>query len=135
VKKTLVLAGALVLAACGSGAGGSGSSGTPREGGTLTFAVGSDAGCVDPQQVASNDTVYSLRQVVDSLTDQDPETGKIVPWLAERWEVGADATTFTFHLRSGATFSDGTPTSGLTFSFAALNSTTDDVDFSSASGS
>ena len=78
-------------------------------GGTLTFAVGSDAGCVDPQQVGSNDTIYSVRQLVDSLTDQDPETGEIVPWLAESWEVSDDATAFTFTLRDGVTFSDGTP--------------------------
>lgn len=101
----------LLLAACGSGGTGSngGGAATPKSGGTLTFAVGSDAGCVDPQQVGSNDTIYSLRQIVDSLTDQDPATGKIVPWLAQSWDISPDATTFTFHLRSGATFSDGTP--------------------------
>ncbi|MEW2502794.1 ABC transporter substrate-binding protein [Amycolatopsis sp. NPDC047767] len=75
----------------------------------MTFAVGSDAGCVDPQQVSSNDTIYSLRQIVDSLTDQDPATGKIVPWLAQSWDISPDATTFTFHLRPGVTFSDGSP--------------------------
>jgi peptide/nickel transport system substrate-binding protein len=64
---------------------------------------------VDPQQESSSDTVYALRQTVDSLTDQDPSTGKIVPWLAKSWEVSPDARTFTFHLRPGATFSDGTP--------------------------
>jgi peptide/nickel transport system substrate-binding protein len=97
------------LAACGTGSSAGAGSGTPRSGGTLRFAVGSDAGCVDPQQVASDDAIYSLRQIVDSLTDQDPKTGKIVPWLATSWEVSPDAATFTFHLRSGATFSDGTP--------------------------
>ncbi len=101
----------LALSACGSGNSGNAGSGdgAPKSGGTLTFAVGSDAGCVDPQQVGSNDTIYSLRQIVDSLTDQDPATGKIVPWLAQSWEVSADATTFTFHLKPGVTFSDGTP--------------------------
>ncbi len=100
-----------MLAACGSGggSGGGGSPGTPKAGGTLTFAVGSDAGCADPQQVSSNDTIYSVRQLVDSLTDQDPATGKIVPWLARSWTIGPDARSFTFHLRPGVTFSDGTP--------------------------
>ncbi|MCW2869576.1 ABC transporter substrate-binding protein [Actinacidiphila oryziradicis] len=106
----LVTAGAL-LSACSSSSGNSSSndSGQAKSGGTLTFAVGSDSGCVDPQQVGSNDTIYSLRQVVDSLTDQDPKTGKIVPWLARSWDISSDTTTFTFHLRSGVTFSDGTP--------------------------
>lgn len=99
----------LATAACGGAADSGSGGGAPREGGTLTFAVGSDAGCVDPQQVGSNDTIYSLRQIVDSLTDQDPATGRIVPWLAESWEVSPDATTFTFRLRGGATFSDGAP--------------------------
>ncbi|WP_329297461.1 ABC transporter substrate-binding protein [Streptomyces sp. NBC_00659] len=107
---TALLTTSVLLTACGSGTGGSGAGdGKPRSGGTLTFAVGSDAGCVDPQQVGSNDTIYSVRQVVDSLTDQDPRTGKIVPWLAKSWDISADATAFTFHLRSGVTFSDGSP--------------------------
>ncbi|MFE1849416.1 ABC transporter substrate-binding protein [Streptomyces sp. NPDC059489] len=105
---TALVTTSVVLTACGSGGGDSGSgAGQPTSGGTLTFAVGSDAGCVDPQQVASNETIYSVRQIVDSLTDQDPKTGTIVPWLAKSWDVSSDATTFTFHLRSGVTFSDG----------------------------
>ncbi|WP_405151176.1 ABC transporter substrate-binding protein [Sphaerisporangium sp. NBC_01403] len=108
---TLAVAGSILLtAACGSGGGTASADGNAaKAGGTLTLAVGSYAGCVDPQQVGSNDTIYALRQIVDSLTDQDPATGKIVPWLAERWEVSPDARTFTFHLRPGATFSDRTP--------------------------
>ncbi|MFF5306604.1 ABC transporter substrate-binding protein [Streptomyces sp. NPDC013161] len=107
----LALALATSLVACG----GTGSqapddtAGPPVSGGKFTFAVATDAGCLDPQQVGSSDTLYALRQTVDSLTDQDPATGRIVPWLARSWEVGDDARTFTFHLRPGATFSDGTP--------------------------
>ncbi|MFC8342571.1 ABC transporter substrate-binding protein [Streptomyces sp. NPDC057280] len=107
---TALLTAGVLLTACGSGSDGGGSgndSGKPKSGGTLTFAVGSDAGCVDPQQVGSNESIYSVRQTVDSLTDQDPETGKIVPWLAKSWDINSDATEFTFHLRSGVTFSDG----------------------------
>ncbi|MGW2657609.1 ABC transporter substrate-binding protein [Streptomyces sp. NPDC001478] len=114
-RRTLApLAAATVLAlaagAC-SPSGGAGSAGTstPRSGGHLTFALASDPMCVDPQQAGNNDAIYPARQLVDSLTDQDPETGRIVPWLAKSWQVGKDATTFTFVLRKGATFSDGTP--------------------------
>ncbi|MFF1546089.1 ABC transporter substrate-binding protein [Streptomyces sp. NPDC058291] len=107
---TALLTTSALLTACSSGASASSDGGgQARSGGALTFAVGSDAGCSDPQQVGSNDTIYSVRQLVDSLTDQDPRTGRIVPWLAKSWDVSADATTFTFHLRPGVTFSDGTP--------------------------
>ncbi|MGY0063284.1 ABC transporter substrate-binding protein [Streptomyces sp. LZ34] len=100
----------LAATACSSSAGADGSGGSaPRSGGHLTFALSSDPTCVDPQQVGNNDAIYPARQLVDSLTDQDPKTGKIVPWLAKSWEISKDATTFTFHLRDGATFSDGTP--------------------------
>jgi peptide/nickel transport system substrate-binding protein len=106
----VAVAAALLLAACGGGAAARGADpGSPQAGGTLRFAVGSDQGCVDPQQVSSNDSIYSLRQVVDSLTDQDPATGELRPWLATGWESNADATAHTFTLREGVTFSDGTP--------------------------
>ncbi|WBL19528.1 ABC transporter substrate-binding protein [Citricoccus sp. NR2] len=111
----LLTGAALVLAGC-SGSAGAGSANTdaaeagePVHGGTLRVAVGSDAGCIDPQQVGNNDSIYSSRQLVDSLTDQDPETGEIVPWLAEGWEINEDATEFTFTLQEGATFSNGDP--------------------------
>ncbi|MTD57235.1 ABC transporter substrate-binding protein [Amycolatopsis pithecellobii] len=98
----------LALAACSSGAT-TADAGPPRAGGTLTLAVGSNPDCLDPQQAGTNASLNVGRQLVDSLTDQDSATGEIKPWLAQSWEVNADSTSFTFHLRTGATFSDGTP--------------------------
>ncbi|MBL7498126.1 ABC transporter substrate-binding protein [Frankia sp. CNm7] len=105
-----VMGAALVTACSDAGASDSAASGgtTPVAGGTLTFAVATDSGCADPQQAGSADTA-ALRQVVDSLVDQDAKTGKIVPWLAESWTISADGKAFTFRLRPGVTFSDGTP--------------------------
>ncbi|WP_051581594.1 ABC transporter substrate-binding protein [Pseudonocardia acaciae] len=101
---------ALALAGCGSGGStGAAPTGPARPGGTLRVAVSSDQGCVDPQQVGSNDSIYSARQLVDSLTDQDPGTGRITPWLATAWEPNQDASAYTFTLREGVTFGDGTP--------------------------
>ncbi|KAF1019577.1 MAG: Glutathione-binding protein GsiB [Paracidovorax wautersii] len=50
-----------------------------------------------------------LNQVTDKLTYQNPATLEIEPWLAESWTVNANATEYTFKLRPGVTFSDGTP--------------------------
>ncbi|GAA2181365.1 ABC transporter substrate-binding protein [Brooklawnia cerclae] len=82
-------------------------SASPTAGGNLTYAISSDAHCVDPQQVGNNDAIASARQTVASLTAQDPDTGEIVPWLAA-YEQNADATEFTFTLEDGPTYADGT---------------------------
>ncbi|WP_405406745.1 ABC transporter substrate-binding protein [Streptomyces sp. NBC_01104] len=106
---TAVTVLSLAAGACSSSSADSPGGSTPHSGGHLTFALASDPICIDPQQAGNNDALYPARQLVDSLTDQDPRTGRIVPWLAKSWKVSKDATTFTFTLREGATFSDGTP--------------------------
>jgi peptide/nickel transport system substrate-binding protein len=118
-RQVAVLAGvalaAITLTACGSSSGASGSSptddgGTPVAGGRLKLAFWSDfQGCIDPNQVYWIESRSIDRNIADSLTDQDPETGEIKPWLATKWTVNADATQYTFTLRDGVTFSDGTP--------------------------
>jgi peptide/nickel transport system substrate-binding protein len=106
----LVLGTVAGLAACGSATGQDGAdySGPPVSGGTLRVAFDGDITCADGQQVGNNSALNVSRQLTDSLTDQDPETGEIVPWLAESWGVSDDSTTFTFHLRDGVSFADGT---------------------------
>ena len=64
---------------------------------------------IDPFQVYWLEHRVVLRNVVEALTDQDPQTGQIIPWLAERWEVSEDSRQFSFHLREGVTFADGSP--------------------------
>ena len=102
---------ALLLAGCTDSADrpGGGGSTTPRAGGTLTFATDADPGCLDPHQSPAAAALLTGRGVVDSLLAQDPATGEIGPWLAESWKVDERATTFTFDLRGGVTFSDGSP--------------------------
>ncbi|MGI6246555.1 MAG: ABC transporter substrate-binding protein [Pseudochelatococcus sp.] len=81
-----------------------------QRGGALKIAFRSDnTGLVslDPFQVYWIEHRSVLRAVVDQLTDQDPETGEIIPWLATRWELNDDATQYTFYLRDDVTFSNG----------------------------
>ena len=49
-----------------------------------------------------------LNQITDKLTWQNPKTLEIEPWIAESWTVNATDTEFTFKIRDGVTFSDGT---------------------------
>jgi peptide/nickel transport system substrate-binding protein len=63
---------------------------------------------LDPFQVYWLEHRVVLRNVAESLTDQDPETGKIIPWLASSWNISANALEYTFQLRKDVTFSNGT---------------------------
>ncbi|MFF2396690.1 ABC transporter substrate-binding protein [Nocardia sp. NPDC058114] len=103
------LAAVTTVVACGSDTAGSGAqAGPPQPGGTLRYGLSGAPTCSDPAQSGTNQTIYVARQIVDSLTDQDPKTGAITPWLAKSWEVSPDAKVFTFKLADGVTFSDGT---------------------------
>ncbi|GIE81952.1 ABC transporter substrate-binding protein [Actinoplanes philippinensis] len=100
----------LALAACGGGEETSAASGTPKAGGTVKVSFWPDNpnfSCIDPFQVYWIEHRSIIRNFADSLTDQDPETGKIVPWLASKWEISPDGLTYTFTLRDGVTFSNG----------------------------
>jgi len=95
-------------AATGSSSGSAAAAGTPVSGGTLQWALANDPLSLSPWGGGSgNDQLYVTRQVFDTLTEQDPKTGQILPFLASKWTVNADATQFSFTLRSGVTFSDG----------------------------
>lgn len=100
---------AIVLAGCAASAGSTSAttSTEPASGGDLIVGTYLDPTCIDNQQIGTNVSLSVTRQLTDSLTEQDPETGEIEPWLAESWEVNEDSTVFTFTLRDGVTFSDG----------------------------
>lgn len=104
-------ASALLLSACASGTAPTADSTTPAavEGGTLRIAIDSDPVCLDPAQSSLIASGVIGRQLVDSLVEQDPDTGEIKPWLAESWSVGGDGASYDFVLRDDVTFSDGTP--------------------------
>ncbi|WP_047464398.1 ABC transporter substrate-binding protein [Rhizobium rhizogenes] len=80
----------------------------PVDGGILKVGLGTDTAIIDPSITGSSITAVITRNIVDSLVGQ-AEDNSFTPWLAERWEINGDNTVYTFHLRPGVTFSDGTP--------------------------
>ncbi|WP_394144470.1 ABC transporter substrate-binding protein [Burkholderia multivorans] len=107
VKPIVRLSVAVFVAGASFAASAAGAPATPQSGGSLTYAIARFPPCLD--RVQSNPEPSVFQQLTDNLLDQDPDTGKIVPWLADRWTVSPDAKTYTFHLRSGVTFSNGEP--------------------------
>ncbi|MBB4294163.1 peptide/nickel transport system substrate-binding protein [Rhizobium leguminosarum] len=82
---------------------------TPVKGGTLIYLEQQAHTNLYPPAGGFYPNGGILNQITDKLTYQNPKTLEIEPWIAESWTVNADATEYTFKIRSGVTFSDGTP--------------------------
>lgn len=63
----------------------------------------------DPHIGASSELGIPLRSVYDTLVYRDPETLEFVPGLATSWTISPEGLIYTFGLRQGVAFHDGTP--------------------------
>lgn len=106
----LVMASAMVFASGSQEATESmGSSDGPQSGGVLVFARSGDSVGLDPARETDGESFYGSTQIFDNLVEFVPGTTDTRPALAESWEISDDGLTFTFNLREGVTFHDGTP--------------------------
>jgi len=96
----------LLLAACGGGSGSAVSAGGGN-GGTLRWGW-SEVTSWDPVTSSAGWDVHALSLAYAALTRLD-EKGNPVPALAESWKYNPAGNQVTFVLRSGLTFSDGSP--------------------------
>ncbi|MGH3441129.1 MAG: ABC transporter substrate-binding protein [Nitriliruptorales bacterium] len=109
---TLLAALALIASACG-GADGEGTAGTGTGEGTTgdgdVLVVGTleKPSTIDPAEVYEKFASDLLFNTTDRLVELETESGAVVPGVAETWEVSDDATTYTFQLREGVAFQDG----------------------------
>ncbi|MDR3437406.1 TIGR04028 family ABC transporter substrate-binding protein [Telmatospirillum sp.] len=83
--------------------------GTPVPGGTLIYLEQQAHTNLYPPAGGFYPNGGVLNQITDKLTYQNPKTLKIEPWIAESWTVNPNKTEYTFKIRKGVTFSDGTP--------------------------
>ncbi|ALQ32005.1 ABC transporter substrate-binding protein [Glutamicibacter soli] len=104
----------LTLTACGGNSttaapaeGAPTASGEPVEGGTFTFAEVTPINNWQTQAARFYEKANVLNSVLDRLTYFDVESGKLVGWIAKDFKANKEQTEFTFTIRDGVTFSDG----------------------------
>ncbi|MGV0848610.1 ABC transporter substrate-binding protein [Mycolicibacterium phlei] len=76
--------------------------------GTLVAAIAGEPDQLDPHKTSAYFSFEVLENVFDTLVEPDADL-EMRPALAESWEVSPDQLTWTFHLRPGVTFHDGSP--------------------------
>lgn len=102
--RNLALTSALVVAMLGSTA-----PAAMADDKNISFAFGAPVLTLDPGISAGTQAQTVRIQVMESLVEFHPETLEIRPLLAESWETADDGVTWTFNLREGVKFHDGTP--------------------------
>jgi len=118
--KVLVLLSMVLLALVAAGCGGddegeeAGAPATTQEeaaaaGGTLVFAGASDPVVIDGALVSDGESIRVITQVFETLVFLKAGTTEPEPGLAESWEASPDGKEWTFQLKEGVSFHDGTP--------------------------
>ena len=77
-------------------------------GGTITFALENDVIDFDPMRSRAFVDRNVHYQIYDSLVRVD-SSGKIIPWLAEKWDLSSDGKQVTLSLRKDVKYHDGSP--------------------------
>lgn len=102
---SLALAALLVLQVVGCGTKDTNSE--IKTGGTLNISLHQDPPKLDPSFSTALVDRMVFQSIFDKLVEIDAK-GKLVPMLAEKWDISQDGKAYTFSLRKGVKFHDGT---------------------------
>ena len=103
IAPLLMIAAGLTLAA---GCGHKDGAATRGADNIFRYPIKTSPTTFDPAMVQDGDTIDLLQQAFEGLVQWSPDN-KVVPCLAEKWEVSPDGLTYTFHLRPDVKFQDG----------------------------
>src|SRR5262245_6264183 len=83
---------------------------TPRRGGVLLAVIGADPPSLDPHQESTFANIELVAPLYSTLLQLDPyHYPKIIGDVATDWKIAPDGLTYTFKLRPGIRFHDGSP--------------------------
>ncbi|WP_448576784.1 ABC transporter substrate-binding protein, partial [Thermomicrobium sp.] len=81
-----------------------------RRGGILRMNLPGDPANLDLHQATTSTDLWCVAPCLETLLEFDPnDQTKILPDLAIRWDISSDGLTYTFFLRQGVQFHDGSP--------------------------
>lgn len=78
----------------------------------IVMARASDSVNLDPVMTSDNVDIWVMNLMMEGLVKSSDDGKSVEPCLAENWDISSDNLTYTFHLRQGVKFSDGTPVTG-----------------------
>jgi len=83
---------------------------TPRRGGILLAALAAEPPSLDPHQEATFANIQMVAPCYSTLLQFDPyQFPKVIGDLATEWKIAPDGRTYTFKIRQGVRFHDGSP--------------------------
>nr|WP_240465356.1 ABC transporter substrate-binding protein [Neobacillus thermocopriae] len=88
--------------------GGKSANGSQSKKDTLVYGRGGDSTSLDPITTTEGEAFKVTENIFETLVEYGDQDTTINPGLAEKWEVSEDGLTYTFHLRKGVKFHDGT---------------------------
>ncbi len=119
-----MLAGCAAPVATTAPAEGEAAAEAPAGDSTLVIAIAEDTVSLDPARAFETLPTIIHKATYETLvTFEGADVSTVVPALAESWAISEDGTVYTFTLREGAVFSDGSPVqaSDVAFSFNRMN--------------
>ncbi|MCH9275093.1 ABC transporter substrate-binding protein [Bifidobacterium amazonense] len=101
----------LALSGCGSGTSAAAKvdESKPQSGGDLVVVRSSDATSLIPTVSSENLDIWVVELIYEPLFLPKADGSGVEPAVADKYEESSDHLTWTFHIRDGVTFSDGTP--------------------------
>ena len=82
------------------------SCGNPKSDDNIVVSLGGEVATIDPHLNTANIGTVYIRHFFEGLMKKDKE-GKIIPGMAERYDISEDGLIYTFYLRTNAKWSDG----------------------------